>query len=75
MYLLLGQAELRNSDPAKAEAAFQKAIDLDKNNITAFLLLANTEVTRGSVDQAIANVRPRFSRIRAICEPIFFSAA
>src|SRR5215469_5897083 len=55
MYLLLGQAELRNQDSAKAEQAFEKATELDKNNVAAFVLLASTEVSRGSVDQAIAS--------------------
>ena len=44
---------MRNQDSAKAEAAFQKAIELDQNNMTAFLMLASVEVSRGSVDQAI----------------------
>lgn len=52
-YLLLGQIALRNQNSGKAESAFQKATELDKNNVTAFILLANVQVSRGSVDQAI----------------------
>ena len=53
MYLLLGQLEMRNQDSAKAEAAFQKATELDPNNMNAFLMLASAQISRGSVDQAI----------------------
>jgi len=53
-YLLLGQIELRNQDQAKAEAALQKSVDLDKNNVAAVLLLGSIQVARGSVDQAIS---------------------
>ena len=57
LYVLLGQVELRNQDSAKAEQAFQKAVDLDKNNVNAFLMLSSVQVSRGSVDQAIAGYR------------------
>jgi tetratricopeptide (TPR) repeat protein len=53
-YVLLGEVELRNQDSAKAEQALQKAVDLDKNNVTAFLMLSSVQVSLGSVDQAIA---------------------
>src|ERR1700684_3310071 len=56
-YVLLGQVQLRNQDSAKAEQAFQKATDLDKNNVNAFLLLSSVQISRGSVDQAIAGYR------------------
>ena len=56
-YVLLGQVELRNQDSAKAEQAFQKAVDLDKNNVNAFLMLSSVQISRGSVDQAIAGYR------------------
>jgi tetratricopeptide (TPR) repeat protein len=52
-HLLLGQVALRNQDSGKAERAFQKSTELDKNNVTAFILLADVQVSRGSVDQAI----------------------
>ena len=40
---------------AKPEEAFQKAIDLDKQNTQAILFLGNAEAARGAVDQAITN--------------------
>ncbi|MGH9758614.1 MAG: tetratricopeptide repeat protein [Candidatus Acidiferrales bacterium] len=46
--------ELRDKDSAKAIAAFEKATELDKNNVPAFLFLSGTQVAQGSVDQAIA---------------------
>jgi len=55
LYDLLGQVELRNQDAGKAQDAFQKAVDLDKHNVHAVLLLGETEAARGAVDQAIAN--------------------
>ena len=53
-YVQLGQLEQRNHDPGKAEEAFEKATELDKNNAVAFMLLAETQASRGSIDQAIA---------------------
>jgi tetratricopeptide (TPR) repeat protein len=52
--LILGQAELRNQAADKAEAAFEKATELDPNNVTAFMFLASVQASRGSIDQAIA---------------------
>jgi tetratricopeptide (TPR) repeat protein len=52
-YLLLGQVEVRAQDPGKAEAALQKAVDLDKRNVPAYLLLGSIEVSRGAPQQAI----------------------
>jgi cytochrome c-type biogenesis protein CcmH/NrfG len=56
-YALLDQVELRNQDSAKAEQAFQKAVDLNQNNVNAFLLLSSVQITSGSVDQGIAGYR------------------
>jgi Tfp pilus assembly protein PilF len=56
-YVLLDQVELRNQDSAKAEQAFQKAVDLDQNNVNAFLLLSSVQIPSGSVDQGIAGYR------------------
>jgi tetratricopeptide (TPR) repeat protein len=53
LYFVLGQVELRNQDPGKAEEALQKATDLDKNNVLAFLMLANLQASRGSAQDAI----------------------
>ncbi len=55
LYTLLGQVELRNQDEAKAEEAFQKAVQLDKHDTQALLLLGNTEASRGQFDQAISD--------------------
>jgi cellulose synthase operon protein C len=55
LYVLLGQAESQNSDRAAAQAAFQKAVDIDPNNTTAYLFLARSEADQGSADQAVAN--------------------
>jgi tetratricopeptide (TPR) repeat protein len=38
----------------KAEAALQKAVELNKNNLDALLLLARVQSLRGSVEKAIA---------------------
>ena len=74
-YVLLGQVELRNQDSAKAEEAFQKAVDLDKNNSNAFLFLSSVQVSRGSVDQAIASYRTPCNPIHAMYGFTLLSAA
>jgi len=53
-YLILGQVELRNQAPDKAETAFEKATELDPNNVPAFMLLGTVQASQGSLDQAIA---------------------
>jgi Flp pilus assembly protein TadD len=45
-----------------AEAALLKAVDLDKKNGNALLLLAQVEVMRGSPDKAIANYQSASQR-------------
>jgi tetratricopeptide (TPR) repeat protein len=55
LYTLLGQVEFHNQDTGKAEEAFEKAVDLDKHDIQALLLLGNAQVARGALDQAIAS--------------------
>ena len=41
--------QLRNQDSAKAEQALSKALDLDKNNMSALMLLSNVAgFSRGS---------------------------
>jgi tetratricopeptide (TPR) repeat protein len=62
MYLLLGQAQSQNSNRAAAQAAFQKAVDIDPNNTTAYLFLARSEADQGSADQAIANYQQAIQR-------------
>jgi tetratricopeptide (TPR) repeat protein len=53
-YDLLGTALFQKKDFSGADAAFRKAIDLDKNNSDALLKLAQTQAHEGSVSQALA---------------------
>jgi len=54
-YDLLGTALFHNKkDLGAAEAAFQKSIELDKNNVDALLKLGQVQTAKGEVDQAIA---------------------
>lgn len=51
-YLLLGQALLQNQSPAEAQAALAKSVDLDKTNIQASFLLAQSQERGGQIDVA-----------------------
>jgi Flp pilus assembly protein TadD len=53
-YLLLAKALLIEKDVEQAEAAAQKAADLDKTNLQAWLLLGELQGARGSTEKAIA---------------------
>jgi len=53
-YDLLGTVLFQRKDLSGADAAFHKAIDLDKNNSDALLKLGQVQAAEGSVDQAIA---------------------
>jgi cellulose synthase operon protein C len=54
-YDLLGTALFNNKkDPAGAETALRKSLDLDKNNPDALAKLAQALIARGSPDEAIA---------------------
>ncbi|MEY2396372.1 MAG: hypothetical protein QOF94_2717, partial [Acidobacteriaceae bacterium] len=53
-YDLLGTALYQKKDFKGADAAFTKAIELDKNNSDALLKLAQTQAAEGSVSQALA---------------------
>jgi tetratricopeptide (TPR) repeat protein len=54
-YDLLGTALSQNKkDFGSAEAAFHKAVELDKNNSDALFKLAQVEVAEGSTSQALA---------------------
>jgi tetratricopeptide (TPR) repeat protein len=55
LYFMLAQALMQTKDLEKSEAAAQKAVELDKNNVEAFLLLAQAQVARGHADQAMQN--------------------
>jgi len=52
-YVLLGLAQRQNQNLAKAEEALQKAVDLDNKNVTAVTLLADVQLARHMVDDAI----------------------
>jgi len=52
-YVLLGLARRQNRNLPKAEEALQKAVDLDRKNVTAILLLADTQVSRRMIDDAV----------------------
>jgi tetratricopeptide (TPR) repeat protein len=52
---LLGKLLADRGDLENAEAALQKATDLDRKNINAFVLLTQVQTARGSRDKAIAN--------------------
>ena len=51
---LLGTALFQKKDFKGADAAFTKAVELDKNNSDALLKLAQTQAAEGSVSQALA---------------------
>jgi tetratricopeptide (TPR) repeat protein len=54
-YDLLGTALFQNKkDLSGAEAAFRKAVELDKNNSDALLKLGEVQAAQGSVSQALA---------------------
>jgi len=54
-YDLLGTALSQNKkDFGGADAAFRKAVELDKNNFDALLKLTEIQVAEGSIDQALA---------------------
>jgi tetratricopeptide (TPR) repeat protein len=53
-YDLLGTVLFQKKDYAAADAAFHKAIDLDKNNSDALLKLAQAQAAEGSASQALA---------------------
>jgi len=54
-YLILGLAHLANKDSEQAEQALAKATDLEKQNVQAWVALAQVQTTRGSVDKAAAS--------------------
>ncbi len=70
LYLLLAQIEIRTQEPAKAETALQKAIDIDKNNVPAFMLLSSLQVSQGKarsgnrkLQKALGGESPRASSL------------
>lgn len=71
LYVLLGIAERQNQNLPKSEEAFQKAVSLDKNNITDVLLLADVQDAQGASDRALSTYQqaiqahPREARLYA----------
>jgi len=53
-YLMLGQNFYGLRDFEKAQAALEKAVEVDRNNVNAFLMLADTQAARGLLAQALA---------------------
>ena len=47
--------QLRLIEADSSQEAFEKATELDRNNVGAFLLLANVQVSLGLTDQAVAD--------------------
>ncbi len=54
-YFILGLAHLANKESEPAEQALAKATELDKQNVQAWVALAQVQTTRGSVDKAAAS--------------------
>jgi tetratricopeptide (TPR) repeat protein len=52
LYVLLGQLYATQNQLDEAEAAFTKAMSLDKKNVEAYFLLAQLQTARGSLDKA-----------------------
>jgi tetratricopeptide (TPR) repeat protein len=52
-YSLLGSALLNQKDYAGAQAALQKAVDLNNKNGEAYLLLARAQLSNGAIDDAL----------------------
>jgi tetratricopeptide (TPR) repeat protein len=53
IYSLLGQAQLRNRQPAEAARALARAIELDNQNVNALISMADAQRALGNIDQAI----------------------
>jgi tetratricopeptide (TPR) repeat protein len=54
---MLGQAFYSLRDFEKAQAALEKAVELDRNNAKALLMLADVQAARGSLAQAMASAQ------------------
>jgi len=57
LYVLRGEALLHNKQLNEAEKALARAVEIDKQNVNAFVLLAQVEIAQGSTDQAISNYK------------------
>jgi len=61
-HMLLGLAFMDAKDSKNAEAALQKAVELNQNNMDAFLLLAQVQAAQGSIDRAVASYERSIQR-------------
>lgn len=61
-YTFQGAICITLKDLPKAEAALEKAADLDQNNVNALLLLGQVQGARGAADQAIASYQQSIAR-------------
>ncbi len=57
LYLLQGQVLVRAKQPADAKASFLKCLDLDKQNLNGFILLAEVEQSLGDAPGAIGHYK------------------
>ena len=57
LYLLQGQVLVRAKQPSDAKASFLKCIELDKQNLSGFVMLAQTEQSLGDVPGAIGHYK------------------
>jgi len=57
LYLLLGETQLQNKQPDEAEKALARAVEIDKQNVNALVLLAQVEIAQGSTGQAVSNYK------------------
>jgi len=55
LYLLQAEALLQNKQPGEAKQALARAVEIDKQNLNAFVLLAQVEASQGNNEQAILN--------------------
>lgn len=62
VYMLLGQLEWNEKELDQAEAAFQKASELDKKDTNSLMTLGRVQVARGSDDKAIATYQAALQR-------------
>lgn len=80
LYVVLAKLQAANNQTAAAEASYQKAIQLDKNNLEAMLLLAELQTKLGHADKAIASYQqaaqanPRDTRPHLMLGTIFMNA-
>jgi tetratricopeptide (TPR) repeat protein len=61
LYLLQGQALVRAKQPADAKQSFSRCIELDKQNLSGFVMLAQVEQSLGDVPGAISHYRSAIS--------------